>query len=204
MQQIKRMFMLVLTIGFIFGFQSCKKDGEIQLTKTDYLTIQEGWTLESTDGNVDVITDALIALYFQILPPEMQTPEIEAELRSEFDLESLIELDECDKDNITIFKTNGDVIDDQGIIICEGASTTVDNTWAFGANETQLLITDKQDGETQTFTIKTLNESRLSIELRMSIAEEFDAQDLGELEGLVGYDNFITQDIVLTLTFKAN
>ncbi len=202
MQQFRKTFIILLAIGFTFGFQSCKKD-EV-LTNTQLLTIEEGWTLESADGNVEVIADALIALYFQILPPEFQTPEMEEELRESFDLESFVEIDECDKDNVTIFKINGEIFEDQGSLLCEGSTPTVVNTWAFGAGETKLIITDNQDGEIQTFDITTLNESRLSIQFSMSLLEEMDEDDLAELEGLVGYDEFIEKDLVVNFHFRAN
>ena len=188
MQQIKNSLIVLFTLAFVFSVQSCKKDEP--LTNTELLTIEQGWTLDRVEGNVEVIEDALIALYFQILPPELQTPEMEAQFRAEFELESLVEIDECDKDNITVFKINGDIFEDQGAVLCEGFTPTVVNTWAFGAEETQLIITDNQDGEVQNFDIKTLNETWLVLQMKMSLAEEMDEDDLAELEGLDGYDEF--------------
>ena len=186
-------------MDLVFSFQPCKKD---EPTNTELLTIEEGWTIENIDADTKEIADAFIALYFQILPPEMQTPETEAGLRAS--LESLTEIEACEKDDITIFKTNGNIFEDYGNLPCDDPELTVVNTWTFNGDETKLIITDNQEGEVQNIDIVTLNESTLIGELRMVPAEGMDEEELAELEGLEGYEDFISKDLVITFTYKAN
>ena len=203
-QQIRKTVLVLLAMGLMFSFQSCKKNDDPILTNTELLTVESGWTIESAEGNIDEIADALIALSFQLLPPEFQTSEMEAQLRAEFELEELVEIEDCDKDNITVFRTNGDIFEQDLGVLCEGLKPTVVNTWAFNTDETKLIINDNQDGEVQNFDIITLNESTLTIELRMVIEEEMDEDDLADLEGLAGYEDFINKELLIRFTFKAN
>lgn len=204
MQQFRKTLVILLAIGITFGFQSCKKDEETP-TKTELLTTEGGWTLENSTGNADEIADALIAVIFEVTPTELQTPEYEEALREGFDLEDFFEFEDCEKDDITFFKTDGSMLEDQGAIKCDSNSpqSSPIGTWSCSADEKQLIVIDT-DGEIQTFEVITINSSTLTLQLNMSLEENLDLEDFGDLEGLEGYDELLTKDFTMNFTFRAN
>lgn len=214
MQQFRKTLIVLLALSFTFGFQSCKKD-EDSPSRTELLTTEAGWTLQNTAGNSDEIADAIIALVFQITPAELQTPELEAELRAGFDFEDFFETEECDNDDITFFNANGNMIEDEGAVKCdEGSpqSNTV-GTWSFSTDEKQLIVTDTQDGEVRAFEVITINSSTLTIQSSIALEGSLDLEyledieglgDLGDIEGLDDYDELLAKDFTLNFTFKAN
>lgn len=204
---LKTALTVFFATGFLFSFQSCLKDNDS--TKTELLTTEDGWTLTNTSLNNDEIADALIALTFQLVPVEMQTPEYEAELREDFTLEQ--EEEECEKDDITFFKIDGDITQDQGVIKCfpDSPQSEPNGTWSCSSDEKQLILRDLF-GETTALEVLDINESTLILQQSTPLAEEgidLNFESIAHLEGweeLDGYDEFLAMELVLTFTFTAN
>ncbi|MFK7904560.1 MAG: lipocalin family protein [Chitinophagales bacterium] len=209
MQQIKRAFIMLLAIGFIFSFQSCKKD---EASRTELLTDQGGWTLTNTDINGEEIADLFVDLIFQSIPESEQTPENEAEIRSGFDFEEAFLLEECDKDDITFFNEDGSMTEDLGAVKCSSGSpqTSTIGTWTFSNDERQLNVIDT-DGDVQTFDIISITNTTLTIQLSMALGDEesdfeigFEIEEFEELVGTAVYEEFLTTEFKAIFTFKAN
>lgn len=206
-QLLKKTFLLFFAIVFVFSFQSCDKEEDP--TKTELLTTEGGWTLTGFTTNNDEIADALIALVFQLVPLEMQTPEFEAELREDFEI--VEEGDECGDDDIILFKTDGNVINDQGAVKCfpNDPQSSEDGTWACSTDEKQLLLTDSF-GEVSTFEIIGINSTTLTIHQSIPLTEEgldLDFEVIDDLEGwenLDGYQEFLEMEFAITYTLTAN
>lgn len=64
------------------------------------------------------------------------------------------QMDDCSKDDLTIFKTNGTVSFDEGAVRCNTSDPqTTTGTWVWNSNETVLTVTEA--GENTSFTIVT-------------------------------------------------
>ena len=74
------------------------------------------------------------------------------------------QLDDCEKDDLTTFKTNGSFIEDEGATKCNVSDPQIitSSTWKFIDNETKILV----DGDTAT--IKTLSTTSLILEIIIS------------------------------------
>jgi len=205
----QKTFIVFFTIVFVFNFQSCKKEADP--TKTELLTTEGGWTLTGITTNGEEIADALIDLTFQLVPIEMQTPEYEAELREDFQIIEEGEEDECEKDDVILFKTDGNILADQGALKCSpnAPQSSPDGTWSCSADEKQLIVTDSF-GDVSTFEILSINSTTFTIRQSNLLTEEgldldFEAiEDLEGWEDLDGYDEFLATEFVITYTLTAN
>jgi len=142
---------LIYSVMFLFAAFlittsiSCKKDDDSPQTKTEIISgknfIMTAWAINpGIDFNGTTITD----LYSF--------------------------LDDCEKDDITIFNNDGAVNFDEGATKCDaGDPQTTAGTWMFTENETKLSVTD--DGETTVFTIVELTTSKLKISYQ--VVEDF-------------------------------
>lgn len=65
--------------------------------------------------------------------------------------------DDCEKDDMTTFNTNGTTTDDEGAVKCDStAAQTTTGSWSFNASETVLTTIDNSGGSSDT-TVLTLN-----------------------------------------------
>ena len=210
---------LLFSIGILFSFESCLKEDEpteTELltpeddpTKIELLTTEGGWTLTSTATNSDEIADALIALTFQLVPIELQTPEYEEELRADFTLTP--EEEECEKDDIVFFKADGSALQDQGTLKCfpDSPQSEPDGTWSCSEDEKQLILTDSF-GTMITLEVIDISSTTLTIRQSTPLVEEgidLNFESIEHLEGwenLEGYDDFLETELVLTFTLTAN
>lgn len=62
--------------------------------------------------------------------------------------------DDCLKDNLFKFNTNGTYVEDEATVVCQGANQTTSGTWSW--NSTETIITVKQNGETTGTDFKVL------------------------------------------------
>jgi hypothetical protein len=69
----------------------------------------------------------------------------------------------CEKDDATLFKSNGQYENNEGATKCSAADPQIisTGTWNFASNETVLNITES--GSTLPFTIEQLNENNLVV-----------------------------------------
>lgn len=80
------------------------------------------------------------------------------------------QLPSCIQDDLTIFKIDGTVLYDEGPTKCESHDPqTTTAKWVFNPLETILSIAD--DGETQSWDLKTLDKNLFSV--RYSVTEDF-------------------------------
>lgn len=202
MKNLKVCLCFVLAISLFTS--SCTKDEE--LSKTELLTIEDGWLFDSISTNFQEIEDDMVNLFLLSLPEAERTPENEANIRAEVGFASsntnLVE--DCNQDNILIFNTDMTMTALAGNIKCEGdPDEETGGTWSFNADETQLTLTDT-DGETSVYSIQALNESKLEMKLSESITTFLTLYDLSSIENIEGYDDFINSNFNVTYTFKSN
>ncbi len=201
MRNLKFCLLVVLTLG-IFA-TSCKKDSDP--STTELLTIEGGWKIDGFSSNSEEIGDAFVALFIQLFPPEQQTPQNEALIRESFDLDLQDGLDACDQDNVLFFHSDGTVTEATGSVKCDPSEPDEGSagTWTLSADEKTLTITDV-DGDAFGYEIGSISSSRLELLVKQSLMDDLDEEDLAEVEGLEGYDEFINLDIIITLTLRAN
>lgn len=151
----------VLAVGFLFSFQSCKKDddgdaggGGTAVTKAGLLT-SGGWILKSMEAD---------------FPAPIGT----------MDMYAL--MDECDKDDIMTFKSDKTTLGDEGATKCDpnDPQTTGTGTWELTSNDTQLEVTE--DGETTVMTITSLTSDELLVEVT-----EYDSSIMANLTMRIGF-----------------
>jgi len=140
----------VFTMLILITLSSCKKE-ETTTTKsaTDYLTAGN-WKVTGITANPGINTGTEVIT----------------------DIYSLL-LDDCDKDDLTIFNANGTITDDQGAVKCDPESdqTTTDGTWALSGNDTALTLSYPADGGPVVMTIVTLNGTNLVVTYQ--VTEDF-------------------------------
>ncbi len=182
---------------------SCTKEEE--LSKTELLTIEDGWMFDSTSNNFQEIEDDLVNLFVLSLPEADRTPENEAAIREEvgFDISEAIE--DCDKDNVIIFNANKTLTELYGAVKCDPDEPNEETggTWSFNADETQLTLAETNNNA-ETYTIQTLNENKLDLMVSEPITDFLALFNLTAIENVEGYDDFINSNFNVTLTFKSN
>lgn len=157
MKTTKFITVLLAIFGFAFlsTLESCSKDEDpaVDPTKTE-LVSSSGWILNA--ATVDYGTG---------------TP---------FDLYAL--MDACNKDDILFLKSDKSVVTDAGAIKCDPSEPQTEDsgTWAFGNNETTLILTDS--GDVSEVVIKTLSSTELKIEFT-----EYDSTLQANIIGLFTY-----------------
>ena len=132
----------VLGLALLTGFSSCKKDDGGDDPVVTNTTIITGTKWKWAGATID---------------PGIQNP-LTGQIIDDFS--SFIPT--CEKDNLIHFKSNGDVISDEGDSKClpTDPQSTTDN-WKFINNETQIEI--KDDEETTVLNIKSLTSSELIV-----------------------------------------
>lgn len=99
---------------------------------------------------------------------------------------SFADFDECDKDDITRFETNGSMIFDEGAIKCDSTDAQTETySWAFLSNNTKLTL-DFGDNDVETYDILINDGTTLKLEIT----------DEEDVDG-----DMIDDDTVETLTF---
>lgn len=203
MKNLKVCLCFVLAISLFTS--SCTKDEE--LSKTELLTIEEGWFPESTTSNFQEIEDNLVDLFLLSLPEAERTAENEAAIREEvgFDISEGEGVEDCEKDDAIIFNRNKTLTGVHGAIKCDEneANQITTGTWSFNADETQLILTGF-GGEVLEYNLKTLNSNLLELTLNDPITIFLELYDLTTIENIEGYDEFINSSFIITLTFKSN
>ena len=200
MRNLKTCLLLILTMG-IFA-TSCKKD---EASNTELLTTEGGWTFSSSSDNSAEVEADLVALILLTLPEVDRTPENEALIAAGTNLDVDFEMDDCDKDDVLIFNTDGSVIERSGTVKCSSSEPDEANggTWAFNSDETQLIITDPSFGAF-TYHIGSLSSSTLDLEIREPLSVVLDDIEVSGIENVEGYDEFVNSDLIYTITFRAN
>jgi len=182
---------------------SCTK--EENLSKTGLLTLEVFWVFDSTSNNFQEIEDDLVNLFMLSIPEANRTPETESAIREEvgFKISEAVVVEDCDKDNVLIFNANKTLTELYGAVKCNPDEPNEETglAWSFNADETQLTLRDT-DSDASMYSIKTLNESKLELELSESIAALID--DQSSAENTEGYDDFVNSSISITFTFKPN
>ncbi len=127
---------VILGCSLIFGltFMSCSKDDDdndsVAMTRTEMLCSGD-WTMTSSNYVMNEV---------------------------EFDLMAL--MDTCSWDNFTTYSTDGTLVMDENIDVCELASQTIDGSWEFSEDETVLSVVM---GDTIDFNIVSISESEIAL-----------------------------------------
>jgi hypothetical protein len=131
--------LFIFAIAFLSTLESCKKDSESDsggetVSKSSLLSAS-GWVAKTAILKVPT-----------------------------GDLDVYALMDECDKDNQIVFKSNKSFVKDAGSNKCDAneLQTEDSGTWVFSNNETEVVVTDKT--EITTFKIITLTSSELVME----------------------------------------
>jgi hypothetical protein len=131
---------LLSAAAIVLTFGSCKKDSEDEPTsvsKTGLLT-SSGWVMKSAEIVVGTQSQDMYSWF-----------------------------DDCEKDDIIIFKTDKSIVEDEGATKCDPSDpqTTTDGTWALLNNDTELFLNFDDDDDDTVFKIKTLSSTDLSVEV---------------------------------------
>lgn len=202
MKHLKICLLLILTMGMFAT--SCKKDNDTDPTATELLTRDGGWRLDAITTNTEEIGDAFVALFIQLFPPEEQTPENEAEIRENFDLDLLEDLEDCERDNVLFFNADGTATETSGELKCFTGETDESDagSWVLSSDEKTVFITD--DGDSFVYEVASISSSKLEFAIRQPLTDVIDEEDFAQVKDFEGYDDFFDLDIVVTLVLKAN
>lgn len=138
MKKITNLFAITILLSGLMGLIGCKKD-----SKTDLLT-DHSWKITAstvTPGIEDPFTGNLVTnLYdWAFISPD------------------------CVKDDFYTFKTDGNMILDEGATKCDATDPqTTTSTWAFNNSETIITVTDS-DGDATDVTLTELTEDKMVI-----------------------------------------
>ncbi|MFK7906415.1 MAG: lipocalin family protein [Chitinophagales bacterium] len=203
MKNLKVCLCFVLAISLFTS--SCTKEEE--LSKTELLTIEEGWLFDSSSNNAQEVIDELVSLFVLSLPEAERTPENEATIREELGI-SVSEngvIEDCDEDNSMIFNRDNTLTEIYGAIRCDAdePNQAAAGTWSFSTDETELILTNT-DGEASEYSLQTLNANKLELVINDPITTFLELFDLTTIENVEGYDDFINSSFTVALTFKSN
>ncbi len=129
---------MVLLAAFVMAtFVSCKKDDD------------------SPQSKMGLITGKNFVISAKTISPPIEYNGIETT-----DLFST--MDDCDKDDITIFKTDSTATFDEGATKCDAGDLQQSyGTWQFLDNETKLSVTS--DGVTESYDLIELSDTKLKV-----------------------------------------
>ncbi len=155
MKKKLHLFSLVLLSMFIFALSSCEDDDSE--SKKDYL-INNHWKMVGL-----------------VIEPPISDPVSGLEIS-----DMMADMEECDKDDITIFMEDGTVQGEEGAIKCDPNDPDVYNagTWAMSSDEKKLNLTE--EGITVTFDINELNDNTLIISAPFEEFFEIMMDEMGE------------------------
>jgi hypothetical protein len=136
-------YLLLLAVAATVGFTSCGKDDDSAnptKSKTDLISAS-GWKLSS------LTISPAIDLNGDGTPDSDLTPFVSA----------------CNKDDVTIFKSDKTYTMDEGATKCSATDPQVfeNGTWAFSADESKITLTPTGSPDADTYTITELNENTL-------------------------------------------
>jgi len=203
-------FQIYLLFVLAFGFLTTSCEKEESLSKTELLTIEEGWILNNVSSNLEEL--GLVDLILLTLPEADRTPQNEVAIRDAINLDQFI-IEECEADNVLRFNANKTITHFYGSMKCDDdePSQQTKDVWVFNADETELTFDDG------TFQVLTLNSSTLELKTTISSTEDFLlfialslwTDDLSHLEfsdihNVEGYEAFSQSEISYIITLKAN
>lgn len=137
-------FAMLLLMGGLVTFSSCKKDDDDSPSKTKMITGKKFFAKSiKIDPGITSPTGVTITDFYPFLP-------------------------DCEKDDYTIFNENGTFVDDEGATKCEpGDPQTINGTWEFLEDETKLKL--NYDEGYELYNVDELTNSLLRISLSQVI-----------------------------------